>query len=399
MNKAGVFIGPSGVEYRDRKRPLWLVSLFVPATLFLGPLLYLGTGNALLLWLPLAFYYITVPVLDMLIGEDQSNPPEEVVPQLEADHFYRRMTYALVPILLAAYLFGMWFVGTHSLPLHGVIAMVLMTGTICGAAGINLGHELGHKKTRLERGLAKLVLAPLGYGHFPIEHNKGHHRDVATPEDPASSRLGESIWKFAVREIPGTFKRAWQLEKARLQKAGKPVWSMHNEILQPGLLSLLIWGTIIALFGWKMVPFIAAVTLWSYLQLTSANYVEHYGLLRHKDANGRYERTQPHHSWNSNHMFSNWASFHLQRHSDHHAHPARRYQSLRHFDDLPTLPNGYFGMFLISYIPPLWFRVMDKRLLENADYTAANINFDPGKRAALIRKYAIQETAPTQHAA
>lgn len=399
MNKAGVFIGPSGVEYRDRKRPLWMVSLFVPASVFLGPLLYLATGNALLLWLPLAFYYITVPLLDMLIGEDQSNPPEEVVPQLEADHFYRRMTYALVPILLGAYLFGMWFVGTHSLPLHGIIAMVLLTGTICGAAGLNLGHELGHKKTRIERWLAKLVLSPLGYGHFPIEHNKGHHRDVATPEDPASSRLGENIWMFAVREIPGTFKRAWHLEKARLQKAGKPVWSMHNEILQPGLLSLIIWGSIIALFGWKMVPFIAAVTLWSYLQLTSANYVEHYGLLRHKLANGRYERTQPHHSWNSNHMFSNWASFHLQRHSDHHAHPARRYQSLRHFDDLPTLPNGYFGMFLISYIPPLWFRVMDKRLLENAEYNAANINFDPAKRAALIRKYAIKESTPTQQAA
>ncbi|WP_197477532.1 fatty acid desaturase, partial [Alcanivorax sp. HI0044] len=190
MNKASVFIGPSGVEYRDRKRHLWMVSLLVPGTVFLGPLLYMTTGNALLLWLPLAFYYLTIPVLDMLIGEDQSNPPEEVVPQLEADHFYRRMTYALVPILLGAYLFGMWFVGTHTLPLHGVIAMVLMTGTICGGAGLNLGHELGHKKTRIERWLAKLVLAPLGYGHFPIEHNKGHHRDVATPEDPASSRLG-----------------------------------------------------------------------------------------------------------------------------------------------------------------------------------------------------------------
>ena len=187
-------------------------------------------------------------------------------------------------------------------------------------------------------------------------------------------------------------KRAWQLEKTRLHKAGRPVWSVHNEILQPGLLSLVLWGSIIALFGWKMLPFIAAVTLWSYLQLTSANYVEHYGLLRHKEANGRYERTQPHHSWNSNHMFSNWASFHLQRHSDHHAHPARRYQSLRHFDNLPTLPNGYFGMFLISYVPPLWFKVMDRRLLEHADYNAANINFDPARREALIRKYRIQQT-------
>ncbi|MQX51776.1 alkane 1-monooxygenase [Alcanivorax sp. PA15-N-34] len=390
MSKAGVFIGPSGEEYRDRKRPLWMVSLLVPGSVFLGPVLYFATGEALTLWLPLVFYYLIIPLLDMLVGEDQSNPPEEVVPQLEADAYYRYMTYALVPILIGAYLFGMWFVGTHALPFHGWLAMVLLTGTICGAAGINLGHELGHKKTPLERWLAKIVLAPLGYGHFPIEHNKGHHRDVATPEDPASSRMGETIWGFALREIPGAFFRAWELEAERLKKQGQPVWSLHNEILQPALISIALWGSIIALLGWQMVPFIAAVTLWSYLQLTSANYVEHYGLLRQKLPDGRYERTQPHHSWNSNHMFSNWASFHLQRHSDHHAHPARRYQSLRHFDNLPTLPNGYFGMFLISYFPPLWFRVMDRKLLEHADNRASNINFHPRKKDRLIRKYQIQ---------
>ena len=387
MSQAGVFVGPSGVEYRDRKRHLWIVSLFVPGTVFLGPLLVMATGEPLLLWLPLAFYYLAIPLLDMLIGQDRSNPPEEVVPQLEADMFYRRMTYALVPILLSAYLFGMWFVGTYSLPLHGIIAMVLLTGTICGAAGINLGHELGHKKTRTERWLAKLVLAPLGYGHFPIEHNKGHHRDVATPEDPASSRLGETIWKFALREIPGTMKRAWQLEKARLHKEGKAVWSLHNEILQPGLLSVIIWGSIIALFGWKMLPFIAAVTLWSYLQLTSANYVEHYGLLRHKDANGRYERTQPHHSWNSNHIVTNIFLYHLQRHSDHHANPTRSYQSLRHFEGVPELPSGYAGMVLLAYFPPLWFKVMNPKVIAHHKGDMRHANIKPSIREQVLAQH------------
>ncbi|EKF76058.1 alkane 1-monooxygenase [Alcanivorax hongdengensis A-11-3] len=390
MSKAGVFTGPSGIQYRDRKRYLWVTSLFVPSLVFLGPGLYLATDNALWLWLPLAFYYLVVPVLDLLIGEDLSNPPEEVVPQLEADNYYRWITYALVPIIWGVYLFGIAFMATQPLPLHGIIAMIILLGGVCGF-GINLGHELGHKKSRTERWLAKFVLAPCAYGHFFIEHNKGHHRDVATPEDPASSRMGESIWKFVWREMPGAFKRAWQLEKTRLQREGKAVWSLHNEILQPALITLVTWGALTAVFGLSILPVILAVAFWGAFQLTSANYIEHYGLRRQKDANGRYERTQPHHSWNSNHTFSNWATFHLQRHSDHHAHPARRYQSLRHFENLPSLPNGYFGMFLVSYIPPLWYAVMDKRLLAQVGTNVDNINMDPARKQALIRKYQLRQ--------
>ena len=390
MSKAGVFTGPSGIHYRDRKRYLWVTSLLVPALVFVGPGLYLSTDNALWLWLPLAFYYLIVPVLDLLIGEDLSNPPEEVVPLLEADPYYRWITYALVPIIWAVYLLGIGFIATQDLPLHGIIAMVIMLGGICGF-GINLGHELGHKKSKMERWLAKLVLAPCAYGHFFIEHNKGHHRDVATPEDPASSRMGETIWKFVVREMPGAFRRAWRLEKARLQRDGQAVWSLHNEILQPALITLVVWGALVATFGLSILPVILAVAFWGAFQLTSANYIEHYGLRRHKDARGRYERTQPYHSWNSNHTFSNWATFHLQRHSDHHAHPTRRYQSLRHFDNLPTLPNGYFGMFLISYIPPLWFAVMNRRLLDQVGHDVNNINMDPARRDALMRKYHLYE--------
>lgn len=398
MSNSGVFTGPSGVVYRDRKRHLWLASFIVPSIVFSGPALYFATGSALCLWLPLLFYYGTVPLLDMLIGEDRSNPPEEVVPQLERDPFYRYVTYALVPLIWGAYLFGAWFVGTQNLPLHGIAAMVLLMGGMCGF-GINLGHELGHKKGRTERWLAKFVLAPCAYGHFFIEHNKGHHRDVATPEDPASSRMGESIWKFVRREMPGAFKRAWKLEKDRLEEQGKSVWSPGNEILQPALITLLLWGALIGAFGIAIVPYLLAVALWGAFQLTSANYVEHYGLLRRKRADGRYERTQPHHSWNSNHMFSNWATFHLQRHSDHHAHPTRRYQSLRHFEHLPSLPNGYFGMFLVAYVPPLWYAVMDKRLLTHTRYDASNINFDPNKREKLIRKYGLKETLGHRDAA
>ena len=348
------------------------------------------TGDPLALWAPVAFFYLVAPLLDWMLGVDHSNPPESAVPALENDRYYRRITFLLVPVLWAAFLFSAWWVSTQPLPWHGVLAMVLTTGTVGGFC-INLGHELGHKNTALERWLAKLVLAPTAYGHFFIEHNRGHHRDVATPADPASSRMGESIYRFVLREMPGAARRAWALEKDRLARQHLPLPSWHNEILQPALITALLWAGLALWLGVAILPFLLAASFWANFQLTSANYVEHYGLLRRKDASGRYEPCRPQHSWNSNHVFSNWALFHLQRHSDHHAHPLRRYQSLRHFDDVPQLPIGYFGMFTLAYVPPLWRRVMDPRLLAQVGRDAAHINIDPRQRAVIVRKYGLRD--------
>ena len=380
--------GNQEVDYRDRKRYAWVASLLVPGLILVGPALVLWTGNALWLWGPVAFSYLVVPLLDWLMGEDQSNPPESAVARLDADRYYRRVTYALVPILWAGFIFGVWFYAAHDLPWHAVIAMVLITGSAGGYA-INLAHEMGHKYTALETTLSKCVLALTGYGHFTIEHNRGHHRDVATPADHASSRMGETIYTFVLREMPGGLMRAWRLESERLLREGKPVWSLNNEIVQPALITLIFWAALVVWLGWSVLPFLVAAAFWANFQLTSANYIEHYGLLRAQRADGRYEVCQPHHSWNSNHIFSNWATFHLQRHSDHHAHPLRRYQSLRHFEDLPTLPSGYFGMFPISYIPPLWFWLMDKRLVQAVGRDASKIHFQPGKRDALVKRHGL----------
>ena len=374
--------------YRDRKRYAWLLSVLAPTFVGSGPLLVHLSGQAAWAWAPLLFIYGLVPLLDRLLGEDRSNPPESAVPALEADRYYRRVTYATVPVLWIAFVAAIWYLATQPLPLHAQIAMVLSAGVI-GGFGINLGHELGHKTTTLERWLAKLVLAPTGYGHFFIEHNHGHHRDVATPADPASSRMGETIYGFVLREMPGALKRAWAIEVERLGRRGLPVWSLHNEILQPALITLLLWALLVAWLGWVALPFIVAVSFWANFQLTSANYIEHYGLLRGKLPSGRYEPCRPQHSWNSNHVFSNWILFHLQRHSDHHAHPMRRYQSLRHFDELPTLPSGYMGVFLVAYLPPLWFRLMDRRLVRAVGGDASRIHFQPGKRDALLRRHGL----------
>ena len=376
--------------YRDRKRWAWLLSVAVPTIVLIGPLLMLRTGDARLLWLPVGFFYLVAPLIDLLLGEDRSNPPESAVPALEADRYYRIVCYLLVPVLWAAFIFSAWFVARHDLPWWGMVAMVLTAGSVGGFC-INLGHELGHKLPALERTLARLVLAPTGYGHFSIEHNQGHHRHVATPADPASSRMGESIYGFLLREMPGALRRAWAIESARLAVNRRSAWSAHNEILQTALVTLALWAGLAVWLGPGILVFVLAASFWANFQLTSANYVEHYGLLRGRRPSGRYEPCLPRHSWNSNHVFSNWALFHLQRHSDHHAHPLRRYQSLRHFDEAPQLPTGYFGMFTLAYFPPLWRRVMDPRLLAAVGRDASRINLDPRKRAALVRQYGLAD--------
>jgi alkane 1-monooxygenase len=200
---------------------------------------------------------------------------------------------------------------------------------------------------------------------------------VATPEDSASARFGESIYRFATREIPGGVRRAWRLEKKRLARGGHGLWSWRNEILQSYAVSVVLYGGLLFAFGPAILPFLLIQAAYAWWQLTSANYVEHYGLLRVKRPNGRYERCLPRHSWNANHLASNILTFHLERHSDHHAHASRRYQSLRHYDDVPQLPQGYFGMFLLSYVPPLWFRVMDPRVLALVDGDLERTNLDP----------------------
>jgi alkane 1-monooxygenase len=399
------------VPYVDRKRHAWVLSLAVPMLVGLGPVLYRAWPQAVMLWFPVIFVYCVAPLIDLALGADASNPPEDAVPRLEADRYYRRVTFALVPLLWGAFVYGAWFCLRTPLTWSGQLAVVMTTGMVGGFC-INLGHELGHKKTRLERWLAKIVLAPTFYGHFTIEHNRGHHRDVATAADPASARMGEGIWRFVLREMPGAFRRAWQLERERMRAArppegeraavrrtkgrpapvdGQPFWSLHNELLQPALITAALWTSLALWLGPKVLVFLLLASLWANFQLTTANYIEHYGLLRRAGADGRPERTAPQHSWNSNHLFSNWAVFHLQRHSDHHAHPLRRYQSLRHFDDVPQLPIGYFGMFTIAYFPPLWFALMDGRLVRAVHSDASRINFHPRRRAALMRRHGLAD--------
>ncbi|WP_376696408.1 alkane 1-monooxygenase [Wenzhouxiangella sp. EGI_FJ10305] len=362
-------------SYVDRKRALWLLSAVYPLSPVFAVVLYELSGSEWMLAVPILFSYGLVPLLDSLCGEDRSNPPEQTVPELESDRYYRVLTWLAVPLHAISLIVAAAWAATQGLSPGGWLTLAVVAGLASGLA-VNTAHEMGHKQTRIEQWLSRLALAVPVYGHFTVEHNFGHHKHVATPEDCASARMNESIYRFALREMPGGLRRAWLIERRRLARRGRGAWSPRNTILQSWLMSLLLQGMLVMLFGWPTLAFLMIHNIVAWFQLTSANYVEHYGLLRRRMAEGDYERCRPHHSWNSNHVFSNLLLFHLERHSDHHAHPNRRYQSLRHFDDLPELPTGYFGMFLLAYVPPLWFRVMNPRLLAlpHVDGDLARVN-------------------------
>jgi len=384
----GVAEDGQAIHYVDRKRWFWLLSVLFPLQALLPVALHASSGNELWFLLPFLIYYLLVPALDWVIGEDTNNPPEEVIMQLEQDIFYRRLTYVVVPLHFIT-LFGCAaYALTQPLSWWAFVLLAVVAGLTAGLA-INTGHELGHKNSKIEKTLSKVVLAVAAYGHFTVDHNRGHHMLVSTPQDEASARMGESIYKFALREIPGAFRRAWTIERERLTSRNKSPWHYSNPILQSYAISVAVAVILIAAFGWLALVFLLIHHAMAYWQLTSANYIEHYGLLREKTAKGRYERCEPHHSWNCNFIVSNLVLFHLERHSDHHAHPLRRYQSLRHFPDVPQLPNGYFGMYVIAYWPWLWFKLMDKRLmaLPHVAGDLDKVNIDPAAKPSIFLKW------------
>ncbi|HXG29471.1 MAG TPA: alkane 1-monooxygenase [Nevskiales bacterium] len=375
-----------GTDWKDAKRHLWLLGAVLPLLPLVGWQLAQITGYGVFWWFAPIFFYTVIPLLDWLVGEDPSNPPESAVARLEADRYYRWLVYAYIPVQYAMLVWGAWAFTSLDLRWWELLGLAISIGGI-GGVGINTAHELGHKKESLERWLAKITLAQVAYGHFFVEHNKGHHKNVATPEDPASSRLGENFYAFLPRTVIGSLKSAWRIEKARLARAGKSPWSWENENLQAWGMTVVLWGALLAVFGPALLPFLIIQAVYGFSLLEVVNYVEHYGLLRQKEAAGRYERCQPRHSWNSNHIVTNLLLYQLQRHSDHHANPTRAYQALRHFDESPQLPTGYAGMVLLAYFPPLWRRVMDKRVLAHYRGDLSRANIQPSRRTELLARY------------
>jgi len=365
--------------WRDGKRYAWLLGLLVPTLPFLVYALVRFTGvEALWFFGPVLLFGI-FPIIDLVVGVDDANPPDSVIKWLEQDRYYRWCTYAFLPIQYAGLAFACLLWSDGRLSTLDSVGLALTMGMVSGIA-INTAHELGHKRASLERWLSRVALASSAYGHFYIEHNRGHHVRVATPEDPASARLGESFWAFLPRTVAGSLRSSWALERERLSRADRSPWTWRNDILGAWAMTVVLFAVLASLFGPVVLPYLLIQAVVGFSLLEVVNYVEHYGLLRELHDDGRYERCTPRHSWNSNNVASNVLLYHLQRHSDHHANPTRRYQALRHFEEAPQLPTGYAGMIVLAYIPPLWRHVMDPRLLAHYHGDAGRANVHPRAR-------------------
>ncbi len=331
----------------------FLVILIIPSAVVAA---LLTTGPVA--WLPVALLFAVIPLADAAIGLNHHDVPEE----RWRDRIFAWIPRIFVPMQLSILIWGLATVATSTADWSARILWIADLGILTGVIGINFAHELMHHHGRLDRGLAEVLMGCVTYSHFCIEHVAGHHRHVATDGDPATARLGEGLYRFWLRSIGGGLRSAWHLEAARLARRKRPVVSPGNRMIRYAIEVVLLYAAVGLWLGPVGLIALAGQSLVAVLLLETVNYLEHYGLVRRRRDDGRYERVQPWHSWNASFRLSNWLLLNLARHSDHHAEAARPYQALRHLDDAPQLPTGYAGMLMIALVPPLWRWVMDRRV-------------------------------------
>jgi alkane 1-monooxygenase len=305
--------------------------------------------------------FVWIPILEFFAKGSKKNLSKAEEEMALKDKMYDLLLYSLVPIQYLILFIFLFRVSEGNLQFYEKLGISISFGLSCGIVGINAAHELGHRTSWYEQFMSKMLLLTTLYMHFFIEHNRGHHKNVSTDEDPASSKLGEMVYTFYFRSIYGSFISAWKLEAERLRRVKFSFWSFKNEMIIFQLLQASLIVFIFYFFGLETTLFFMISATLGILLLETVNYIEHYGLRRKKKENG-YERTLPIHSWNSNHPVGRMVLLELSRHSDHHYIASRKYQVLRHFDESPQMPTGYPGMLILSLFPPLWFSVMNPRI-------------------------------------
>ncbi|MBK9658659.1 MAG: alkane 1-monooxygenase [Chitinophagaceae bacterium] len=335
---------------------------------YLSPLIiYLGafwsfSTTGWQVWLPIVWAWIIIPLAELLIKPVPSNMSAAEEELAKKERTYDFLLYFIVILqysLLIKFLLAM---SLDEMTGADIAGRIWVMGLLCGTFGINVGHELGHRVNKFEQVLAKALLLTSLYMHFFTEHNKGHHKRVATPEDPSSARYGEPVYTFYFRTIFFSYISAWHIANDEVRKKGKPVFSLYNEMVQYSLIQLAFIAFIFFLFSGLVLLYFLAAAMIGILLLETVNYIEHYGLQRKPTGDGRYERAMPEHSWNSDHVIGRLMLFELSRHSDHHYLASRKYQVLRHHDASPQMPTGYPGMMILSLFPPAWFYVMNRRI-------------------------------------
>jgi alkane 1-monooxygenase len=314
------------------------------------------------IWLPMIWAWMIIPLAELFIKPVPANMNAAEEELAKKDKTYDFLLYLIVILqysLLIKFLIAM---KEDVMTWQDVTGRICVMGLLCGTFGINVGHELGHRVNKFEQTLAKALLLTSLYMHFFTEHNKGHHKRVATPDDPSSARYGEPVYTFYFRTIIFSYISAWHIANEEVKKERKPVFFLHNEMIQFHIIQIIFLAAIFFTFNWLVLLYFMAAAFIGILLLETVNYIEHYGLQRKPTSDGKYERAMPEHSWNSDHVIGRLMLFELSRHSDHHYLASRKYQVLRHHDNAPQMPTGYPGMMILSLIPPVWFYVMNKRI-------------------------------------
>lgn len=333
-----------------------LIGLFALAVLALFatmPLVWVALGIP---WMTLVVTFVLIPALDAWVGAPRQGAtqalPAPIARWIPRAHLVFQAWLLVGAVRLAP-----------TLALDELVVFALAVGTVTGGIGITVAHELGHRAARIDRAIAKALLVSVLYGHFFVEHVRGHHVRVATPDDPATAPRGMNVYRFLLRSVIGGFAHAWRLEAMRLRRSGRSAWHPSNWVLSGAVLSGLLLGAATWAGGVPALVLFVLQAVWACVLLEIVNYIEHYGLQRRRVA-ARYEPVQPRHSWNADFAISNWLLFNLQLHSDHHAHMERPYEALRTMPEAPQLPAGYPTMVVAVLIPPLWFALIERRLRE-----------------------------------
>ena len=320
----------------------------IPATLLLGLLM-----GGLWTFAPVVWVFVLTPILDRVLGLRTEDPDDR------PSFLYDAWLWLWLPVQVSLLIAVLYTVASGQCTGLEATGLVLSVGVLAGGGGINIAHELMHRTSPTARGAAELLMTLVTYPHFCVEHVLGHHRNVATPLDPASARRGEAVYPFLVRTVTGGLWSAWRLEGQRVDKRPEQRWRWRDRRLRHPVIVLTLYGIVGAAFGIVGIAALLAQSIVAVILLEVINYVEHYGLSRKQNADGRYERVLPKHSWNSAHRLTGWYLFNLPRHADHHYEAKRAYNDLRHLADSPQLPLGYATMVLMALVPHLWFRVMN----------------------------------------
>ena len=309
-------------------------------------------------YLAVIFTFIFIPTLEIIVKKSDEKYTDEEKKNRNLDPFFDLLLYLNIPIV-----FGVFFFSLEKLALtnsvYDIVGIILSSSIVMATNGINVGHELGHRKSIIARTCSKLLYLPCQYMHFYIEHNFGHHINVATPEDPATAKYKQTVYSFWITSVIKTYLSAWEIQLKLLKVSKRSFFSIKNDMVFYTFFQVMFLVFIYYNFGLYLTMLSIMMSVVSFLFLETINYVEHYGLLRKKEPSGRYERVKPHHSWNSNHTIGRIVLYELTRHSDHHFKSSKKYQVLESLDECPHLPHGYPTSILLSLIPPVWFSIMN----------------------------------------